>query len=351
MKRRFATVALALALGPAFLAACGSPSPVPPGPARPTSVVVMGDSVASGEGTLYGYHYDPASQRWVGGNLNVTWPGPYPLCHTSPDAYGDVVAARFHSHLAQFACTGSTFTGGIAGPKFDGVTEARPAQFGNWASRQGLNAAYDRAKPDLVLISLGADDVRFTSVVKACVENHLEHSVLPIALQCTPSDPGATFQRDFTAVLPSVLHNERTLVDWIDQRGRADHRVPRIVFTTYYDPFPANGKSCPDSELLSSAQIDFLTQALARFDASLVQTITGLHRADVKVVDLFHAFDGHRWCSVQPWAYGLSIFRLTDPASLSSQAPFHPTPAGQQAIAARLDPVVTRLFTVPVPQG
>ncbi len=47
----------------------------------------------------------------------------------------------------------------------------------------------------------------------------------------------------------------------------------------------------------------------------------------------------HRWCSSQPWAYGLSVFSVTDPRTLSSQAPFHPSPDGQRRYAALVTPV------------
>jgi lysophospholipase L1-like esterase len=345
IQRKIALSAVGVGLVAGLLAACGSPAPAPSKPARPTSVVVMGDSVASGEGTLYGYQYDPATRTWNGGNLDVTWPGPYPLCHNSPVAYGHVVATHFGAHLAQFACTGSTFPGGIEGPKLDGSVEARPAQFGNWVTRSGLNAAYDRARPDLVLVTLGADDVQFTKIVEACVENRLEDEVALAPLQCTAGDPGSTFERDYTAVVPSVVADYKTLVRWIDQRGQADHRVPKVVFTTYYDPFPTDGTSCPDTELLAAPQISFLADSLRSFNRTILRTIGGLHLPNVTAVDISPAFDGHRWCSAQPWIYGLSIFKITDPLSLLSQAPFHPTPAGQRAIASLIEPVVDRLFS------
>jgi len=309
----------------------------------------MGDSVASGEGTLYGYRYDPASQRWVGGNLNVIWPGPYPHCHDSPDAYGTVVAKALHARLAQFACSGSSFESGIEGPKTDylaGVTvEFRPAQFGNWATRTDLNHAYDAARPDLVLITFGADDVDFTGIVKACIENRVEHSIDPfVDLQCTARDPGPTVSRDFTARIGALERDYATLIQWIEARGKADRHVPRVVFTTYYDPLPEGGGSCPDSRLLDTQQVSYLSGELTVLDQGMVTSIQSQDERNVAVVDLIDAFNGHRWCSTDPWAYGLSIYRLTDPASFLSQAPFHPTPAGQRAIAALVLPAVHRLF-------
>src|SRR5581483_9301795 len=109
-------------------------------PAKRTSIVVLGDSVAAGEGIAYGY----------------------------------VVAQDLHAALASFACTGSSYEHGIVGPATnanrDDVTVLRPAQFGDWQTRTNLNPAYDRAAPDVVLVTLGADDLGFVPVVESCVE-------------------------------------------------------------------------------------------------------------------------------------------------------------------------------------
>lgn len=148
-RRPIATMIAAFAVLALTAAACSSPST--PAPASPRSIVQLGDSVASGEGTLYGYTYDRATQRWTGGNIDAVWPGPYPLCHDSPDAYGHVLAGQFHARFAQFACTGSTFANGITAPRTYAGTTYRPAQFGNLTTKTDINAAYDAARPDLVL--------------------------------------------------------------------------------------------------------------------------------------------------------------------------------------------------------
>jgi hypothetical protein len=104
------------------LAACGendggSATARQPAPSVPleklTSVVQLGDSIASGEGTLYGYVWDADSKEWTGGNIDAPWPPPYPDCHVSPAAYGNGVAEFFGATLHQFACSGATFANGI----------------------------------------------------------------------------------------------------------------------------------------------------------------------------------------------------------------------------------------------
>ena len=131
----------------------------------PTSIVQLGDSIAAGEGTYYGYTYDPSTGKWTGGNLAVTWDPPYNGCHDASYAYVYRVAKYFRELPKGdiLACTGATFGNGISVSEIsDGMT-LRPAEFGNWDTKQDLNPVYDAAKPDLVLITLG-HDVQFVNV-------------------------------------------------------------------------------------------------------------------------------------------------------------------------------------------
>lgn len=331
--------AASVGTGPVGLASSGSP----------LSIVQLGDSVASGEGTLYGYTYDASTRTWVGGVPDPTWSGPYPLCHDSPDAYGQLVSTDLGAQFHQFACTGASFDNGIAAPRVDKGylydTTLRPAEFGDWAKHSDLNQEYDVAKPDVVLVTLGADDVQFVSIVESCIENAYEYSLDLADLQCVQSNPGPTITQDFTDALPRLADNYRTLVSWIQERGRAEGRVPKVVFTNYYNPLPPNGQLCPDSNYLRSDQIEYLSTLLDRLNSTITGTIDALHDPGVAVADIAQALRGHEWCSSDPWAYGLSIYSVTSPSTFASQAPFHPTPRGQQAIAADVEPVVQRLLS------
>jgi hypothetical protein len=86
----------------------------------PTAAAQLGDSIASGEGTLYGYTYDARTgRRGDPATPDPAWSGQYPLCHDSPDAYGNIVAEDLGgtAPLSQFACTGASYLHGITGPK------------------------------------------------------------------------------------------------------------------------------------------------------------------------------------------------------------------------------------------
>lgn len=320
---------------------------------RPLSIVQLGDSVASGEGTLYGYRYDRATQTWTGGNLNATWPGPYPACHQSPDAYGNVVARNLHARFTSFACTGAKYENGIVNPQVNaGVlvnTVLRPAQFGDYSTGANLNVAYDAARPDVVLVTLGADDLLFVPVVKDCVENALAAAVSLQALRCTSTNPGAMITNDFSTNLPLLGSHLQALVQGIQARGRAHGRVPKIVVTTYHDPLPPGSTRCPDVALLDPTQVSYLGTLVPELNQEIVTTIKGLSVKGVALADTSNAMVGpdgtnHRWCSPQPWAYGLSVFKISNPVTVSSQAPFHPTPNGQRRFAALVTPVLQQLI-------
>jgi GDSL-like Lipase/Acylhydrolase family len=344
---------LAAVAGSALLAAgCGGSTNAGTTASRPASgasrlsIVSLGDSIASGEGINYGYRYSPRPvEHWSGGTDNPTWVGPYQLCHVSSQAYGDVVAATLHARFANFACTGSTYLNGIVAPRTGQVGSAsvtyRPAQFGNWKTRTDLNTAYGAAHPDVVLVTLGADDVHFVEIIEACVTD----SVLDPSA-CTASDPGPTIEQDYFAELPTLMQHYRDLVAAIRARGAAARpsRVPTIVFTTYPDPLPAaeadlSVTACPDAAHLSAAQISYLSQLLDGVTQLLRSSLSG--EPGVAIADVSHAFDGHRLCSSDPWAYGPSVL-ATNP---SSNAPYHPTPEGQRAVARIVSAAVPRSVT------
>ena len=321
--------------------------------APPKSILQLGDSIASGEGTLYGYSYNADTQEWDGGNLNVAWLPPYDECHDSPFAYGQVVATYFGSQFTQLACSGATFADGITTPELDdNGNQMSPAQFGNWANQTDINAAYDAANPDLVLITLGADDLQFSPIVKACIENGYEYYFDLAKLQCTAKNPGATVQSDYFDFLPTLKQNYSTLVGWIEARAKQNGvPTPKIVITNYANPLPPTGTKCPDTSWLYPAQTRYLSRLVTQVDGIIESTVTGLNDPNVAFADISGAYTpqgaSHIWCSNDPWAYGLSIFSMTDPSSFDSKAPFHATPDGQESIAAHVIPAVRTFFPPP----
>jgi GDSL-like Lipase/Acylhydrolase family/PKD domain/IPT/TIG domain len=313
---------------------------------RPINVVQLGDSIAAGEGINYLYSYDPATGFWTPGTTVPVWDGPYPLCHQSSQAYSHYVASAIGAQLTTLACTGATYDHGVHG---DQPSEGAPAQFGNYPGGP-LNAKYDAANPDVVLISLGADDIVFSEVVGDCVKSHAAWvaSGLHVPLVCVNGRPGAVVTADFFGNLPGVATHLTQLIHDIEQRGidSPSGVAPKIVVQDYFDPFPADRTAyCADTKILEPSQVEYLSGLVGKLDTKIANTVRSIAATDknVQFLELKQALLGHQWCDADPWAYGISI--RTSNLELTSQAPFHPTPAGQQAIAQAVLPKVKALLT------
>ena len=359
----------ALALIVLLTTACGGGSDAPSSTdaAAPISVVVLGDSIAAGEGINYGYTYSTGfPNKWTGGTDNPTWQGNYQLCHDSAQAYGDVLAAATGVVLAKFACTGSTYDNGIAFDRRANGVLYRPAQFGDWLGMTNLNPDYDAAMPDVVIITLGANDVSFVDVFTFCATGYTDAAEVaalsrlpnpsdqlranfvkrfpdaaawlarpPRALgssYCTAANPGAPIDSLFWDPINSgeIAGHYKSFVAAIKDRGMRAGKVPRIIFTTYHQPLPSAAESdeCLDLGDLERDEIDYLITLENALKSTLLAAVGGLE--GVTVADISNVVEGHEYCTSDPWTYGLSVLLLND----DSLAPFHPTPQGQAAIAA-----------------
>lgn len=343
--------------------------------AAPRSIVVLGDSVAAGEGINDGFTYDTtAPARWTGGTPDPVWDPPYPLCHQSNQAFGNTVAAAFGAKLATFACTGASYTNGITAPRIEDGTGVvmRPAEFGTLASP---NPEFVAAQPDVVTITMGANDVSFSTIAVFCatgvggVDDQQAAQADPAqagsaanasavaaetktqatapggpqpqasAARCTQQSPTATVQKLFTDQLPVLTTNYKQLVSDIQAEGRQRGKVPQIVVTTYYDPLPAtqsNAATCLDGAVYSPDQLTYLKGLMATLNQTIVDAVGSV--PGVRIADLSKVMAGHEWCTADPWAYGPSVLAL----NVKSKAPIHPTPAGQQSIAKVVQATISR---------
>ncbi|MEP7276788.1 MAG: hypothetical protein ABI812_10565 [Betaproteobacteria bacterium] len=109
--------------------------------------------------------------------------------------------------------------------------------------------------------------------------------------------------------------------------------MPQIVFTTYHQPLPAPAQSdeCLDLGDLERDEIDYLITLEGTLRSTIIAAVSGLE--GVSVADLANVVQGHEWCTSDPWTYGLSVLLLNK----DSNAPFHPVPRAQAAIAAVIE--------------
>jgi hypothetical protein len=230
----------------------------------PITIVEMGDSVAAGEGTLYGYGYDPDTGLWGGGDSSPTWAGTYQDCHDSGYAYGQILSGALGSHFVNLACTGATFENGIVGPEVFPHTLSSnvtvPAQFDS--------TPYTEAEPDAVIATYGADDVKFVEIVEACIKSDLASAIA--SRQCVPTNPGSTVQSDFFDHLAALTSSYGALATTVEQLGNsaAPPRVPKIIFTDYMDPLPPSG-GCNDTWPLTDEQVAYLNTLLGMLNKEI----------------------------------------------------------------------------------
>jgi hypothetical protein len=417
----------------------------------PLSIVQLGDSIAAGEGTLYqapnsqapnGQLFfcktssDPSSTcySYLYGYYNGYWknwpstsPGTWtpsgspadPECHQSPDAYGQIVSAANDAQFTQLACTGASYLAGITGAESfpqgsvyssafldpytvgaptvpsDGAASV-PAQFGGVTTDgtpSNVNAAYSSAKPNLVLLTLGADDLKFVNILSACIEwNYLPaatqsdsgHATAQYGsgysgnLQCsddndtdkkgpTGSDYPDGVIQDYYANQLGALHTHLTsLLTAIEKEGqqRGQNGPPKIVITNYPNPLPnnlpeKNGSAwasdyCPDTFPLYNAQVDYFSGLVQQLNTELAGWVSAFQKTsvfgdNVGFVNLSNLDQGYQWCDDksgnlspsthdlqyrEPYAYGFSVNGTsTSLARYPAPAIFHPTITGQQQIA------------------
>jgi hypothetical protein len=194
------------------------------------SVVVVGDSVAAGEGTLDGYVY--RDRRVLPGWWSTTLRDDVQSqCGRSDRAYGAFVADALGAAVTNLACSGATFDRGL-------VREAR----------------YRRARPDLVLVTAGANSVDWERAFAYCavaargvsdedaariadagsVPDALIRAVQAVVGDlgghrdagtpgCTARNPGAFLERTVLDRIDGIEAEARALAREIRARGRAAH--------------------------------------------------------------------------------------------------------------------------------
>lgn len=349
--RRFLTMLIAPAFIMTTLSATATQAAAAPGPAH-LWITALGDSVASGEGTNYGWSYVHTSAKpfgkWVPANLSPAWQNSATggqKCHVSSNGYPYKVAAKITALrsggsptyiLNDYACSGATARLGVLGrqPFADGTAASFP-QLGG-AGYYPPPAHYRDPSPDVVTLTLGANDIHFADVVTRCYA------------RISPCDLDKNLQAQMTADLKQQKLDLDRVLKEITSRPTTDGTTPFIVVTTYYDPFPASRPSgCVDIDPaippwnLSAGEMVWLKLSLLQLNNN-IRAVARQHPGNVKLVDLESAFRGHEWCTGAPWVYGASIAALWNYPG--NPSPFHPTPAGQAAIADRVTAAIRAHF-------
>jgi lysophospholipase L1-like esterase len=242
--------------------------------------------------------------------------------------------------------------------------------FGDWGSQDDPNTKYDAATPDVVVLTFGANDVNFVDVMKFCMtgygakeanmtadmaqaedvsaqihENYIDRHAQQKFLEgdrnirrtkhsssyCTAENPGAPIEKLFWQPINSgvIATNYQDMVKAIQQRGESAGKVPQIIFTTYHNPLPSEQEpdDCFDLGDLDRDEINYINTLQDTLNSTIKTAVGSI--PGVAIADISGVMNEHKWCSEEPWTYGMTVL-IKNP---DSQAPFHPTAAGQKAIA------------------
>ncbi|TDC69245.1 SGNH/GDSL hydrolase family protein [Actinomadura sp. GC306] len=263
------------------------------------SYVALGDSYSSG----------------VGSESTVADNNPLDRCHRTSKAYYHEVAKAFEFAKGSgfWACSGAT-TGDVRKGK-----GGEPPQL-------------DRIGPDtsLITLSIGGNDVGFSKVLAGCVVK------LPWSKDCT---------RQGEDIAKRMAELRRSLPALLDEITAKAPRA-RVIVMGYPRAFSevsgvgADNITVSDQRWLNARAYDLgrlIGQSAAEADA---QIAARGGRGSVEFADAYSAFAGHEVGSREPYMNGLTV---NLPALEAEPRSYHPTAAGQQALA--------RLFIEQIKKG
>jgi lysophospholipase L1-like esterase len=255
----------------------GTETPVPKihpvgKPLPNVQVVVMGDSTAAGAGLA------PLPGATSAGLA----------CGRSSDSYAADLGAANGWRVLNLACNSATIRHGLLGPQ---------SRDGNTLAPQ--LAVAERAKhASVVIVSVGADDLRWANMVEYCAR----------VLNCGDRATTAYFQQQLA----------KFSKDYLDLLSRlhALPNHPQVVINRYYDPFGTQ-PGCLSQDGLTSTNLQVLVSRLNTLNEVLARGAAQFGFSSPQP-----DFTGHQLCTPQSYVQGLS-----------APAPMHPTAAGQLAIA------------------
>lgn len=284
-------------------------------------VVSLGDSVAAGEGNAL------PNGRWRGGKDDQP-------CHRSPVAGPRLAALELEwadpktsVTFVHLACTGATVRGGPDEP--DDKRPAREKRLLSPASKNGQLEEVEKLLPrrtqvDAILLSVGANDVGFSNVLRFCLKTFRP---------CFDRPYGGSPRLDLL-IRQRIEDLRSTYLALSSAALFAGH--PRAVFITEYFDFTAGkkGKPCRILPLFSPPEATWAHGVLGRLNAE-VRKAAADHDWNF-VGGIAGPFRGHGYCAKRAsWVIPIKrIFK--HPLRPNPTAPFHPNERGQQLYGERL---------------
>lgn len=209
-------------------------------------------------------------------------------CGRSLEAYPRIVAQQMNYRIKHIACSGAT-----AGDLY-----TRQAVSGPNIIPQ-LDRAYSGNAPNVISITAGANDAHWAEFLNACY-----------AFDCSTT----AYTLAANAWLVKVQANLHASMASIYLRSGG--APPKVLLTGYYNPVSPTCTTLQNK--VTAGEIRWMTAETNAINQTIRNVASSYSFVTYVPVD----FTGHDVCSANSWIQGVA-----DPA------PFHPTAAGQKAIA------------------
>lgn len=261
-----------LAIGGSLIKSNTSSKDSSPAPAR-DSYIALGDSVAAGVG--------------------LKTSSDYSACDRTNEAYPQKLSTQFNYNVTNLACSGATLTNGILGQQNVNQKLVTPQ----------LDQLFTHSQPKLITLTIGANDANWTDLLTKCYTT-------------TCGDAADNVQTQ--AQLTNITKNLSSTLQQISKRYGANS--PQVVVTGYYQVFPSMG-TCADVSGIDASELAWGRKLQADISTAIKKSVDASSFATFAPLD----FNGHELCATDPWVQGLN-----------DKAPYHPTDAGQSAIAKQI---------------
>lgn len=235
------------------------------------SIVVLGDSTAAGLGLRPLPHPTEADHA----------------CNRSINAYAVALSNASGTPVTNLACSDATIHAGLLGPQTAGSIKVPPQ-----LSRPAVAAA------TTVLVSVGANDVKWADLLRICA----------VSASCQNNAEQAAFQQYLAKFSTDYLQLLSQL--------QALPQHPRVVINLYYDPLG------DEVDCLSHLGLTSEKQKAMRSTLDALNQVLSSGAQAASFITVQPNFADHGLCSQTPFVQGIH-----------STAPFHPTAAGELAIA------------------
>lgn len=258
------------------LATCALLAPL----ARATTAS-LGDSYSSGEGAG---PFDAGTQHSGGDD-----------CDRSSKAWPRLLGVPQANH---FACSGATTQDFYKpGKEIVGQLDALRAL----AAREPISKVY---------VTIGGNDLGFSSIIKSCLEPVPGHSCL---------------KRMDQVELPKLHDQVRPAVAKALSETKAAASGGQVIMVGYPDLIPSAGAQFVNCGWLSDAEKGRVWRLEGELDTSLSEAASN---AGVTYISIRNALKGHELCTKDSWVNPVGAAR---PSNLHNEG--HPNPDGQRAIA------------------